>query len=75
MLQFPLTALLCLLAAETVLPNRALAGSTPVAPPDSGNVVGDTFAPPIPPATGNILTEQAAGNVSALFKRLSTSNL
>ncbi|MEL6161468.1 MAG: hypothetical protein AAFQ40_09780 [Cyanobacteria bacterium J06623_5] len=59
LVKLPLFTLLCFTAVEVMNPSQVMAGSIPVAPPDSSGVnVGDSFAP----ADSDSSSSSAAGN-------------
>jgi hypothetical protein len=66
LLKFPLLALVFLFVTEAILPGRAIAGSAPVALPESGSSgAGDTFSP----------SAEETSNLSALISAALNSTL
>ena len=65
LIKFPLMALLCLCGTSAVMPPRAMAGSTPVALPDSSVTgVSDGFAPAAETSSSSATPAQVAAQIN-----------
>lgn len=76
LIKFPLVALLGLLAAESIMAPHAMAGSTPVALPDSGSSgVSDSFAPSATPSPSGSSVSRSDADGTMLPTRIGSGAL